>query len=126
MKATMDTLVGFATFYDAVKSQKIPTKTAYNLAKLNRAIAAEVDFFREKAQACLMECAELDSDDNPIYLDNGSVKIQADKVDEFMTAMNELEAFEVELPDIAFEIDDFADIEIPTEALCAALPFFKD
>lgn len=50
MKLKMKQILSFSNFYITVKSQKLPMKTAYNLARLVKNIETKQQFYHEKLQ----------------------------------------------------------------------------
>lgn len=127
MQLKMQEILGFAEFYEAVKTQKISMKTAYRLAQLANAIENELKFYREKVQAIIAEYGEKDENGNPVPTENGEgIKLIAGKENECLLAMRDLQELEVALPDIKFNIEDFGDAELSTSAIGVALPFIEE
>ena len=44
----LKTILGFPNFYNVVKDQKMPIKTAYKLSRLAKSIETEIQFYQEK------------------------------------------------------------------------------
>ena len=127
MQLKMQDILGFTSFYDTVKSQKLTMKTAYRLARLAKAIEDELQFYREKLQAIIREYGEMDEQGNPIPTEDGKgIKLRPGTETDCFTAMKELQEINVELPDIQFSIEDFENIELTTNDIAVMLPFFKD
>jgi hypothetical protein len=55
MQLQMQDIINFSVFYDVVKTQKVSIKTAYKLARLSQAIETEMQFYRERLQAIILE-----------------------------------------------------------------------
>ena len=127
MQLKMQDILGFTSFYDTVKSQKLTMKTAYRLARLAKAIEDELQFYREKLQAIIHEYGEMDEQGNPIPTEDGNgIKLRPGTEADCFTAMKELQEINVELPDIQFSIEDFENIELTINDIAVMLPFFKD
>ena len=127
MKLKMQTVLGFATFYEAVVHGKLPIKTAYKLNKLTKAIDNEITFYREKLQAIINEFAELDENGNPIPTEDGNgVKLRPESEADCYAAVYELQNIEVELPDITFTFDEFDNAQLTMIEFAAAEPFFTE
>ena len=127
MQLKMQDILGFTSFYDTVKNQKLTMKTAYRLARLAKAIEDELQFYREKLQAIIREYGEMDEQGNPIPTEDGNgIKLRPGTEVDCFTAMKELQEINVELPDIQFSIEDFENIELTTNDIAVMLPFFKD
>lgn len=127
MTISLSKLIHFSKFYNEVKATKIPVKTAYKLNKLAIAIDEQNRFYSEHLNLILQDCADRGEDGNYIPTnDNIGVKILDDKKREFTERVNELLLFEVELPDITFDIEEFGKIELTMESFNLITPFLKD
>lgn len=127
MQITMNQILNFVTFYEAVKSQKLSIKTAYRLTKLAKAIEEEINFYREKLQTIIQEYGEVDENGQPIPTEDGNgVKLRPGTEMECNSAIQELYMMEITLPDITFDIEEFDNVELTTEEFTAILPFIKE
>lgn len=127
MSLRMQDILGFASFYDTVKSQKLTMKTAYKLAQLAKAIEGELQFYREKVQAIVAEYGLIDEEGRPLPTEDGSgIKLRPGTEDQCFNAMKELQEIEVTLPDIKFHIEDFGDVELNMAEMAAILPFIEE
>lgn len=127
MQLKMQDILGFTSFYDTVKSQKLTMKTAYKLAQLARAIEDELKFYREKLQAIVAEYGLTDEEGRPVPTEDGNgVKLRPGTEAQCFSAMKELQDIEVTLPDITFSINDFDGIELTVTDMGAMLPFMVD
>ena len=124
MQLKMQALINFPAFYETVKSQKLPIKTAYKLAQLSRAIETELSFYREKLSSIIKEYALLDDNGQPVSTDDGrGIKLRSGSEAVCMSTMRELQEIDVSLPDIFFNLNDFDSIELTVEEMGALLPF---
>lgn len=127
MQLKMQDILGFASFYESAKSYKLSMKTAYNLARLAKAIDNELQFYREKLQAIIAEYGEKDEEGNPIMTEDGEgIKLRAGCEDVCFTAMRELQDIDINLPDIKFTIEDFGNIELSPAETAAIFPFIEE
>lgn len=127
MLLKMQELLGFSSFHEAAKDKKIPIKTAYKLAKLASAIEKEISFYQEKLRSIILEYAELDENNLPIQTEDGQgVRIQKGNENKCATAINELMEIEVTLPDIAFTIEEFDNLDLTLVELSYILPFIQE
>jgi hypothetical protein len=127
MTITLSKLIHFSNFYNEVKATKIPVKTAYKLNKLAIAIDEQNRFYSERLNLILGDCADRGKDGNYIPTNDGvGVKVLEDKQQEFVDRVNELLLLEVELPDIAFDIEEFGNVELTMESFNLITPFLKD
>jgi hypothetical protein len=127
MQLKMQEILGFASFYDIVKTQKLSIKTAYRLTTLAKAIENELQFYREKLQSIIQEYGEFDDNGQPVTTDDGGgIKLRHGVEEQCFAAMRELQEVEVTLPDIKFNLDDFGSIELSTNEIGAILPFVEE
>lgn len=120
-------IIQFSSFLNVVRTPKLPFKTAYKLSKLSKAIEDEVAFYREKMQELINEYGQKDEDGNLIFIDNGqSIALKPETQAECYAKIAELEALDIELPDIKFSVDEFADTTLSLEELQPILPFIED
>lgn len=124
MQLKMQAIINFPVFYETVKSQKLPIKTAYKLAQLSRAIEAELFFYQEKLNSIIKEYALLDNNGQPVSTNDGhGIKLRSGSEAVCMSTMRELQEIDVSLPDIFFNLNDFDGIELTVEEMGALLPF---
>jgi hypothetical protein len=91
MQLKMQDILGFSSFYGAIRSQKLSMKTAYRLTQLARAIEEEMQFYRDKLQAIIEEFGEMDEEGRPILTeDGGGVKLRQGVERQCFDAMREL------------------------------------
>lgn len=91
-----------------IEAKPINIKTAYKLAKLRSKLQEEADFFTSRLQAIVQKYGELDEDGNLVYTDSGNgIKIRDGALADCQAEVDELEAIEVELPNIKFNLDEF-------------------
>jgi hypothetical protein len=127
MQLKMQDILGFTSFYDTVKSQKLTMKTAYKLAQLAKAIEGELQFYREKLQAIVAEYGMLDDEGRPVPTEDGNgIKLRPGTEEACFIAMKELQDIEVTLPDIVFSINDFDGVELTVADMGTMLPFMAD
>ena len=127
MQLKMQDILGFSTFYETVKVQKLTMKTAYRLAQLAKVIDGELQFYREKLHAIVQEFGEMDEEGKPVVTDDGNgIKLRPGTEDQCFNAMKELQELEVTLPDIKFHIEDFGNVELNMAEMTAILPFIEE
>ena len=120
-------LTNFTTFFNVVRTPKLPFKTAYKLSKLAKAIEDEVAFYREKMNELINEYGQKDGDGNLVFIDNGQgIALKPETQAECHQKIAELENLDIELPDIKFSVEEFADTSLSLEELQPILPFIED
>ena len=122
----MKDILGFGSFYEEVKSQKLSMKVSYNIARLAKAVEQELAFYREKFTEIVREYGDKDENGNPIPTSDGGVKIKPGLEHECYHAIDDLQNLEVELPDITFSIEDFGNVEIEPITVNLIIPFIKE
>lgn len=127
MQLKMQDILNFSAFYETAKSQKLPMKTAYNLARLARAVETELRFYHEKFQAIVLEFAETDENGLPVpTADGNGIKLREGTESKCMALIEELQNVEITLPDFSFSIEDFGNTMLSTEEVSAIIPFIAE
>lgn len=120
-------LTQFTTFLNVIRTPKLSFKTAYKLSKLSKAIEGEVAFYREKMNELINEYGLRDEDGNIVFIDNGQgIALKPETQMECHAKIAELDNLDIELPDIKFSVDEFADTTLTLEELQPILPFIED
>lgn len=127
MQLKMQDILSFVTFYETVKNQKLTMKTAYKLAQLARAVESESTFYRETLSKIIDQYGQKNEQGELIPTEDGTgVKLITGKEEECYKAVFELQNVDIDLPDIQFDIEEFANIELTVTEMGAILPFLKD
>lgn len=110
-------------------SEKMPLTCAYKLAKLQKEMADDIEFYQKKYFEIIEEYAKRDSNNNLKYSDDGTVVLmEPDKVEEAQAKIKELNEMEVSLnvENFLLELSDFdKDSKMSMEDFNAILPFIK-
>lgn len=123
----LNQLLNFTSFYNVVRSSKLSFKTAHKLSKLATAIEIETTFFREKMQEIANEYGQKDENGNLVFSPDGmNIMLIPETQAECQQKIIELETLDVELPDIKFSADEFADTTLTIDELTPILPFIED
>lgn len=104
----------------------MPISLAYKFNKLMNSVDKELDFFQEKLNAILEKYAERDEQGNYVQLTPNNIKIQEDKMDECQKELNELQSFEVEIPEIKFSLEELDCLEVTPQQLKSLMSFIED
>jgi hypothetical protein len=68
----------------------------------------------------------LDENGNLVPTEDGNgIKLKPGTEQECFAKINELQALDVEMPDIKFDIDDFGDIELTMDVFSLITPFLN-
>ena len=123
----LNQLLNFSSFYNVVRTPKLPFKTAYKLSKLATAIETEIGFYREKMQEIANEYGQKDENGNLVFTPDGrDIMLIPETQFECRQKIAELEDLDVELPDIKFSVEEFADTTLSLDELPPILPFIED
>ena len=127
MKLKMYQIIDFPSFFEKVKSQKLPFKTSYRLTILTQEIEKHINFYQEKFRELILTYSEKDEAGNPVPTDDGQgIKLAEATMQEAYAKLAELRGLDVELPDTKFSIDDFADVELSPIEMNVILPFIAE
>jgi hypothetical protein len=126
MTLKMYQIIDFSSFFEKVKSQKLPFKTSYRLTLLSQEVQKHIDFYQENFRNLLMEYSKKDEEGNPISTEDGQgVLLVEETMNEAYVKLAELRELDVELPDTKFSIDDFDKIELSPEEMMIIMPFIE-
>ena len=97
----LSSILSFPNFYNQIRSNSLPFKTAHKLSKLSKAIEEEIGFYREKMTELVEQYARKDDEGNYIYINNGrDIALKPETMAECQIKIKELETMEIELPNI--------------------------
>lgn len=126
MQLKMYQIIDFPSFFEKVKSQKLPFKTSYRLTILAQEIEKHINFYQEKFRELIIQYSAKDENGNPKPTEDGQgVMLAEETMQEAYTQLAELRGLDVELPDTKFSIDDFADVELTPMEMNLILPFIE-
>ena len=127
MTLKMYQITDFPSFFEKVKSQKLPFKTSYRLTLLVTEIEKHLNFYNEQFRALLMEYSKKDENGSPVPTEDGQgVLLAEETMNEAYEKLAELRALDVELPDTKFSPDDFDKIELSPLEMSVILPFIGE
>ena len=127
MTLKMYQIIDFPSFFEKVKSQKLPFKTSYRLTLLTQEVEKHINFYQEKFRELILEYSKKDENGNPVPTEDGSgVQLVEETRNEAYTKLSELRGLDVELPDVKFDIDSFGDVELSPEEMVVIMPFIEE
>lgn len=127
MTLKMYQIIDFPSFFEKVKTQKLPFKTSYRLTILTQEIEKHINFYQDKFRELILTYSEKDEAGNPIPTSDGQgIKLAEATMQEAYAQLAELRGLDVELPDTKFAIDDFADVELSPIEMNVILPFIAE
>ena len=127
MTLKMYQIIDFPSFFEKVKSQKLPFKTSYRLTLLTQEVEKHINFYQEKFRELILEYSKKDENGNPVPTEDGSgVQLVEETMNEAYTKLSELRGLDVELPDVKFDIDSFGEVELSPEEMVVIMPFIEE
>ena len=123
MKVTIYQLISTLEVEKTISTQKLPIRTAYTFSKIFTRAKDELKFYQEKFQEILNQYGEKDSDGKLIFLEDNSVSIQKDKVNECQKEILDLQNLEIEIPDYSISLDSLEAVKISLDEISVLLPF---
>lgn len=127
MQIKMQDILGYTAFYEAVKDQKMPTKTAYKLAKIAKEVEGEISFYQEKLRKIVLEHGLLDEQGNPVPTEDGmGIKLREGHEQACNDAMEELQSIEVVIGNYALTLEELDSLEISLTEMGYIMPFIEE
>ena len=108
-KITIDTAIDLEANEEAFSSQTMPLKGAYKLNKIFHEIADLTDASKQQFNNLIIKYSEKDEEGNPVVLEDGSIKIQPDKIDECNEKISNLMNEEIEIDNYDLDIEQLGD-----------------
>ena len=99
-------------------NEPIPTMLAYKILKFMKASDTESAFYDQKLKKIIERYGQRDSEGR-IESSNGRITIASDCIEDCKKAMEELGETEVEIPNIAFSIQELTPIKFSVSELFA-------
>ena len=126
MTQKMYSITDLPTFFNKVKSQKLPFKTSYKVALFMQEVQKHIDFYQESFRNLLQEYGKKDENGNVKPTEDGQgVLLAEETMNEAYAKLAELRDLDVELPDTKFSPDDFDNVEISPEEMIILMPFIE-
>lgn len=127
MEMTMRELVNFNSSFTKLAMASLPAKTAYKVAKIQKLVAAELEYYDEQYRALLDEYVQkeengeykVDRERNQLILIEGTAEI----FDKAFQDLNEV-VVEINLPTVS--IDELENVEFSPMELVNLLPIIED
>ena len=122
----LNEVINFPSFYELVKSHKIPFKLAYRLSLLNQKVEHSIRFYQTEIEKIISQYAMRGDDGNYILTEDGNgVKIRPEVREECDAKLFELQNTEVEDYGITFTFEDFENFDVTPEEIAPILPFVQ-
>lgn len=112
MKININNVLQIEELCNKFSNRVISARTAYKFAKLTKVVSEEANFYREQYILYLNEFGEKNENGNFSMDDKGNIKIIFGSEQKCKEKFEELNRFEVELPDIKFTLDELENLEM--------------
>ena len=123
MKITIYQLISTLEIEKDLSTQKLPIQVAYNLFKIFARAHDELKFYQEKFKEILKQYGEKDDKGELVFLENDSISIQKDKIDECQKEILDLQNLEIEMPDYTISLKSLDSIKISLNEISTLMPF---
>ena len=107
-------------------TEKVAPALGYKLLKLCKAIETEEEFFNKKMADIIETYCKKNEDGSYVENQKGGLEIKDGKIDECNEAIKELNAVEVDIPDITFTIEELSELKLSVTDLMWIDDFIKE
>jgi len=116
----------FIEAYEILKNKQMPIKVAYGLARAQKKVREDVEFYTNKFQEVINEYAETDENGNFVYTDGSQfIKVKEGLEEECQSKIAELEELTTELDIDPLTLDDLGAIEIDPDTMRRLMPIME-
>lgn len=110
---------------EKLAKRKFNIQTQYKFIKIKKAIQDEEQIYQEQLKLNCEPFFEKDDRGQPIINKDGAFKIKTEYMSECYLLMNQMNSFQVQLPDIYFSLDELEPLNLALEELLVLEPFIK-
>ncbi len=110
--------------FDQTKDLKFNIHTQYKLIKLKKSILEEQEIYTEQILSNCSEYFEM-QDGRPVINEQGGYKVKEGYLIQCQDIIRQINACEVQLPDIYFSLDELEPLNLTFEQLELLSPFIK-
>ena len=117
----------FIKICESLQDQPMNVKLAYKLAKIKTKLQDDEQFYTEKLQEIIKKYAQTDEDGNYVFTNDGSaIKIKDGQTQDCQDDINELDAIEVEMPNITLTLDELDSLNLTINQMELLLNFIEE
>lgn len=114
---TISNILSINSLQDKLRSQSLPFALAYKFTKLFKSISTDLEFYSSSVQKLIDMYAARDEVGNPIYLENGNIKIEDSHLDECESKISELLNTPVDNPPVVFTVEELEPVSFTIDEL---------
>jgi predicted ATPase len=112
----------FSNYLDA----KMPPALAYKIMTLVRAAETEEAFYQKELQKLIEQYGKRNADGSLAATEDGNVLLSEDTLQECRQKVDELEALDVDAPNISFTLDELSCVSMTVREMNAISVFISD
>ena len=110
----------------SLSSKELPLRASYSIAKFLSLTQSDIAFFNTRLASFLSTYSEKDEEGNFKYSeDNNGIVIDPARMGECVKEMQDINDFEVEIPELKIYYEDLEKIDISPEALMELMPYIQ-
>ena len=110
----------------SLSSKELPLRASYSIAKFLSQTQSDIAFFNTRLASFISTYSEKDEEGNFKYSeDNNGIVIDPALMDECAKEMQDINDFEVEIPELKIYYEDLEKIDISPEALMELMPYIQ-
>ena len=110
----------------SLSSKELPLRASYSIAKFLSQTQSDIAFFNTRLASFLSTYSEKDEEGNFKYSEyNNGIVIDPARMDECAKEMQDINNFEVEIPELKIYYEDLEKIDISPEALMELMPYIQ-
>lgn len=119
-----DKIVELNNIFERINNTQFNINTQYKLLKIKKTIEEENEIYIQQLQT-LKQFFLKDENGNPIMNQDGGYAIDSSKVEECNKIVNEINAIQIQVPDMYFSLEELEPLQLTFSELEALDPFIK-
>lgn len=110
----------------SLSSKELPLRASYSIAKFLSQVQPDISFFNTRLATFLSTYSQKDEEGNLKYSENNEgIVIDQARIDECAKEMQDINNFEVEIPELKIYYEDLEKIDISPDALMELMPYIQ-
>lgn len=105
---------------------KMPPALAYKIMKLVRAAESEEAFYQKELQKLIEQYGKRNDDGSLVATEDGNILLSEDTLQECRQKVDELEALDVDAPNISFTLDELSCVSMTVREMDAISALISD
>ena len=114
--------LAFSNYLDA----KMPPAVAYKIMKLVKVAEHEEAFYKKEIQKLIEQYGKRNDDGSLVVTEDGNILLSEDNIQECRQKVDELEALDVDAPNISFTLDELSCVSMSVREMNAISAFISD